>query len=220
MQDDIGQQGRDHTALGGAPHRVCHLAFLQHPSLPPRPNQAQDAHVSYTSADQLHQQVMINRVKVRLQIHVHNVDISRVDALDELSEGHTRRSLRAEAIGAWPEVRLKEGFNHQLDRHLDHPVLHGRDTEGAGVSWLARLGDRDPADRGGPIPVLAQFFGQLAEKPSLPVLSDRVNVHLVRTRRTLVGLHPPPGFVQDVWPTNLIVEERKPPAGLLLGHAV
>ena len=47
-----------------------------------------------------------------------------------------------------------------------------------------------------------------------------VDIHLIHTRGTLVGLHPSPGLLQDVLPTDLIVEKREPPFRLLLGHSI
>jgi hypothetical protein len=52
------------------------------------------------------------------------------------------------------------------------------------------------------------------------VVTDGVDVHLIRSRRPFVGLDPLPGFLQNVPSTDFIVEKREPPFGLLLGHSV
>ena len=65
-----------------------------------------------------------------------------------------------------------------------------------------------------------QFLFNLFQEPIFAVVADGVDIHLVHSRRPFVGLYPLPGFLQDVLPTDLIVEKREPPFRLLLGHSV
>jgi hypothetical protein len=44
-----------------------------------------------------------------------------------LGDGVLGSALRAEAIGTWLEVRLENGFEHQLQRGLHHSVGSGWD---------------------------------------------------------------------------------------------
>jgi hypothetical protein len=75
-----------------------------------------------------------------------------------------------------------------------------------------------PPDQRSPIAAVTQFLFDLAQKPRFAILPYLVDIHVVHTGCTLIGLHPSPGLLQDVLPTDLIVEKREPPSGLLLGH--
>src|SRR5580704_19494467 len=90
----------------------------------------------------------------------------------------------------------------------------------AGFSPAAGLVDVYPPDQRYPIAAVTKFLFDLAQKPRFAILPYLVDIHVVHTRRTLVGLHPSPGLLQDVLPTDLIVEKREPPFRLLLGHSV
>jgi hypothetical protein len=78
----------------------------------------------------------------------------------------------------------------------------------------------NPAYQRCPIPTAPQFLFEFVQEPVFAVVADGVDVHLVHSRRPFVGLHPLPGFLQNVPPTDFIVEKREPPFGLLLGHSV
>jgi hypothetical protein len=69
------------------------------------------------------------------------------------------------------------------------------------------------------LPVL-QFLSEFVQKPCFAVMSNRLDVYLIHSRRPFIGLHPLPGFLQNVLSTDLIVEKREPPSRLLLGHSV
>jgi len=71
-----------------------------------------------------------------------------------------------------------------------------------------------------PVSPAPQFLFEFVQKPIFAVLSDGIDIHLIHSRRPFVGLHPSPGFSQDVPPTDLIVEKCEPPFRLLLGHSV
>jgi hypothetical protein len=71
-----------------------------------------------------------------------------------------------------------------------------------------------------PVLPAPKFLFDFAQKPIFAVVADGVDIQLVHSRRPFVGLHPLPGFAQDVLPTNLIVEKCEPPFRLLLGHSV
>jgi len=64
------------------------------------------------------------------------------------------------------------------------------------------------ADPRSPVAAVTKFLFDLAQEPRFTIFPYRVNVHLIHTRCTLVGLHPSPGLLQDVLPTDLIVEKR------------
>jgi len=77
-----------------------------------------------------------------------------------------------------------------------------------------------PPDQRNPIAAVTKFLFDLAQKPRFAILLYLVDIHVVHTGCTLIGLHPSPGLLQDVLPTDLIVEKREPPFRLLLGHSV
>src|ERR1039458_10490418 len=55
-----------------------------------------------------------------------------------LGDGVLGSALGAEAIGTWLEVRLKDGFEHQLQGGLHHSIGSGRDAKAA--EFPVRLG--------------------------------------------------------------------------------
>ena len=128
MQDDVGQQGRNDATLGRPPQRVRYPPVFEDPGAKPGPYQPQHPDIADTFPDHLHEQAMVNRVKVRLEIHIHDMEPPGVDPLGELLESHPRRLVRTKAIGTRQEVGFKQRFNDELDRHLDDPVLHGRNA--------------------------------------------------------------------------------------------
>src|SRR5262249_52464510 len=104
--------------------------------------------------------------------------------------------------------------------HLYHSVLHRGDAQRPGFPRLSGLWYVNPTDQRYPVAAVAKFPFDLAQKPRFAVFPYLVNIHIVHTRSTLVGPHPSPGLLQDVLPTDLIVEKREPPCRLLLGHSV
>ena len=78
----------------------------------------------------------------------------------------------------------------------------------------------NPAYQRCPILSAPQFLFKFVQEPIFAVVADGVDIHLVHSRRPFVGLYPLPGFLQNVLPTDLIVEKREPPFRLLLGHSV
>src|ERR1700680_1367200 len=97
---------------------------------------------------------------------------------------------------------------------------HRRDAQRPSLSRLSGLRDVNPAHQCRPVPPAPQFLFEFVQKPIFAVFADSINIHLVHSRRPFVGLYPLPGLLQDVLPTDLIVEKREPPFRLLLGHSV
>ena len=118
------------------------------------------------------------------------------------------------------ENRPRTRFDYQLHRHLHHSVLHRRDAQRPSFPRLAGLRYVDAAYHRSPILTAPQFLFKFVQEPIFTVVADRIDVHLIHSRRPFVGLHPLPGLLQDVLPTDLIVEKREPPFRLLLGHSV
>src|SRR5438309_1345359 len=95
-----------------------------------------------------------------------------------------------------------------------------RDAQRPSFPRLSGLRNVNPADQRNPLAAAAKLLFDLAQEPRFAMFSNLVDVHLIHTRCTLIGLHPLPGLLQDVLPTDLIVEKREPPCRLLLGHSV
>src|SRR5215469_2262003 len=70
------------------------------------------------------------------------------------------------------------------------------------------------------VAAVTKLLFDLAQEPRFAIFPNLVNIHVIHARCTLIGLHPLPGLLQDVLPTDLIVEKREPPFRLLLGHSV
>ena len=90
------RSGSNHPALRRSPVRMSYLTFLHHSCFQPSSDQPQYLHVSDPPSHQLHQQLMVNGVKVRLQVHVHHVRVAGLGFLRNDAESHARRLLRAE----------------------------------------------------------------------------------------------------------------------------
>jgi len=170
-------RGSDHATLGGSTQRVGYPPVFEDPGTKPGPNQPQHPDIPDPFPDQCHEQVMVNRVEVRLQIHIDDMEPASVDPLGEVLEGHPWCFVRTIPIGTRQEVGLKQRFNDELDRHLDDPVLHGRNAQRARLARCPGFGNVDPTDRRRPVLLGTQCRLNLVEKPSFPIRLDRLDVH-------------------------------------------
>src|SRR6266540_6923502 len=68
--------------------------------------------------------------------------VTVVVELVDLSDRVLRPAPRAEAIGAWLEIRLEDRLEHQLQGRLHDPVPDGRDGGFIPLLLLTRLGLR------------------------------------------------------------------------------
>src|SRR3954471_12566293 len=78
----------------------------------------------------------------------------------------------------------------------------------------------NPAHQCSSIPATSQFLLNFVQESFFAIFANGIDVHLIHSRSSFIGLHPLPGFLQDVSSTDLIVEKREPPFRLLLGHSV
>jgi hypothetical protein len=141
-------------------------------------------------------------------------------ALHDCAERHARRLLRAESERTGQKVSLEYRLDDYLHCHLYHSVFHRRDAQWPGLPRLSGLRDVHPSHQRYPILPASQFLFEFVQKPCFAVIPNRVDVYLIHARRPFIGLHPLPGFLQNVLSTDLIVEKREPPSRLLLGHSV
>src|SRR5205085_12659734 len=118
-------------------------------------------------------------------------------------------------VRARQEVRLEDGLEHQLGRHLHHPVLHRRDAQWPLSS--VRLGYVGAPHDLRTVFAHAQHFAQLLQEALDSVLLDVLDRHAVNPRRAAVAAHSPPRLMQDVNPAYLVVQRIKAPCRCPLG---
>ena len=115
--------------------------------------------------------------------------------------------LRPKPIRLRKKVRLEDRLQYQLDRHLDHPVPHRRDTQRPLPSIC--LGDVPAQHHLRPILSGAQHSSKLFQEAldSIPLhLGDRLRIH---PSRSLVGTNPSPRLPQNVTSVDVVVQGVK-----------
>src|SRR3954466_13089553 len=134
--DDRDQRARD-PALRRAARAALATAHAPRPltvplfdrRLEPQLDQPQHVPVHDPPGDRLHQLPVRDRVEVARQIGVHHVGIAPADVPVHVLDRVGPAATGPITIGAILEVRLEDGFQHQLGGGLDHPVPNGRDAE-------------------------------------------------------------------------------------------
>jgi hypothetical protein len=89
------------------------------------PEKLQDSTVADPSLNQSHQQFLVDRVKVTLDVSVYHIPTphqSFPDHLDRL----LRTALWAKPIRVILKVGLKDRFNYNFARLLNYPISHTR----------------------------------------------------------------------------------------------
>ena len=131
--------------------------------------------------------------------------------LAQLAQGllrHQRAPPEPVAVRARKKIRLEDRIQHELRRHLHHPVSDRRNAQ-----WsLLSIGLRNVPAQGRARPVLtrSQHAAELLEEALCTVLlhlRDRLGVE---PRRAAVLFHPLPCFVKDVTPPHAIVQRMEP----------
>ena len=142
-QGDVGQQRREDPALGRAGDRLPGDVVLGEDASPQEClHQSQDSLISDPTTHPTDEGRMIDLVEACRDVGLEHplvIPIGRSEVMN-LGDGVLGSALRAEAIGAWLEVRFEDRLEHQLQGGLHYPVGCGRDPQ---ASDLARsLGDR------------------------------------------------------------------------------
>jgi len=121
--------GREDATLRRAGERAEFGAVDgEDPRLQERLRQAQDALVADPAAHPVHQGRVVDRVETRFDVRLQHPAVTVVVELVDLSDRVLRPAPRAEAIGAWLEIRLEDRLEHQLQGRLHDPVPDGRDA--------------------------------------------------------------------------------------------
>ena len=83
--------------------------------------------------------------EVPLQVRVEHLAPASDDRLTDLIEGIVRLPSRTEAVRAIEKICFENRLENEHGGHLDYPVAHGRDAQGAFAP--IRFGDVDTAYR-------------------------------------------------------------------------
>ena len=125
-QRDVGQQRRKDAALGCAGVGVFLSSELgQDPGVEEHPDKAQHSLVPDPSPHPTGDSRMRDVVEARLDIALQHPLVRVARQVMRLGDRVVRAPARAEPVRARLEVRLENGFEHQLQRRLDHSVCHG-----------------------------------------------------------------------------------------------
>jgi site-specific DNA recombinase len=120
--------GRDHPALRGPSDRPLELPFGQHSCLEPPADQLDHPPIRHPPAHLGKETLMIDLAEEVADIELRR-ELAALDEADPEPFHRLRgRPLRPEPIRARQEIRLEDGFQHQLGRLLGHPVAHGRNA--------------------------------------------------------------------------------------------
>jgi hypothetical protein len=215
VQVDVRQQRRDHSTLRRPRHRVAHRAVFHHPCLQPQPHQLEHPAVTDALPHQGEQLAVIDAAEVVLDVSIQHVIRPFAAQLPDPLQRHRRASPRPEPIRARFEVRLEDRLQHQLGRHLYHPVSHRRDAQGPHLAVC--LGDVHAPHDLRAVLACAQHFAQLLQEELDTVLLHALDRHPVDPRRAAVAAHSPPRLAQDVTPAHLVVQRVEAPSRCPLG---
>jgi len=156
---------------------------------------------------------VVDAPEVVPDVRVEHVIVPLRAEIPQRLQGHRRAPFRAEAVRARAKARLEDRLQHQLRRHLDHPVPYRRDPKRP----LLPIGLRDvPAQHRGrpilPCEDVAQLFEELHA-----VLFERRESLCIDPRGPLVPPHSLPRFREDVTPRDAVVQRVETTLRMPLG---
>ena len=211
--------GREDAALRGAGVALFHIAVgLHDPGFEERLDQRADFLVLDPPAEPVHEGDMPDFVETGPDVGLQDPVIVTGPGRQvvDLGDRVVRAAVRAEPVRARLEVRLEDGFEHQLEGGLDHPVGHSGDPETAQLAALLRnhhLPHRVRAElaRLQRRPDVLQEHAH-ASRPVLDV-SHRGPID-PRRPRPLVLLDAKPGFGQELQVTDEVEQVTEPAGGI------
>ena len=164
VEDDIGQERRQRTALRGSfldddPRAVRHHdRRLQHQA-----HQRDHPTIHHPLTNAAEEALMMDSIEELGQIEIHNRLVAGLKVLFRLGDGRVRTALGTEPVAAGVEGRLE----HRL-QNLEHGLLHDavHDVGDAETPLPASgLRDEDPTDVAGSIASLQQRTVQMGNQP-------------------------------------------------------
>ena len=157
--------------MGGACHRMAHAAFRHDARFKERQDQPENLMVPDASPDPFHQQVMVDVVEAAFDVAFDDVfDCRGPASIDrfEMSLNHAQRihgaSAAPEAIRGRIKVRLEDGFQDVLERHLHETIGERGNTQRAKFARFAWLGDQPLPDGLGRVGSLFELLAQLFQE--------------------------------------------------------
>src|SRR5680860_915025 len=141
-QGDVRQERREDAALRGAGGGLFLSAELgDDPSLEKRLDEREDALVLDPVAHTGQKCPVLDGVKAGLDVGLQHPLVGAGAEVVNLSYGLLCSSVGAKPVGRRQEVRLEDGFEHQLEGGLHYSVPHGGDTRATSLS-RPRFGDQ------------------------------------------------------------------------------
>ena len=212
------REGRHDPALRSARDDRAHHAVLHHPCREPQTHQLEHPSVRDASLDELHQLASRDASEVVADVGVQHVVAALRTLLAQGLERHRRAAPWPEAVRARKEIRLENRLQHQLRRHLHHPVSHRRDAQWPLLSVCLR--DVPTQHRRRSVLACAERGLDRFDEARDPLLFDRRERHCIDARRAPVLSHSLPRLDEDVTPADAVVQRVEAPARLLLGSDV
>ena len=123
------KQRRDDAALRRPRERRALTPVLHHTRLEPLPQQLEHPPVRDAPFHELHQLLAVDASEVVADVGVEHVVAPAAPSLRSVSSACVALRLRPEAVRARKEVRLEDRLQHQLRRHLHHPVPDRRNAQ-------------------------------------------------------------------------------------------
>ena len=222
-RDYLLRWGRDDPALRSAGVRLFLFAVGRHdPGFEERLDQRAYPLVLDPCAEPVHEGDMPDFVEACPDVGLQHPLIPVGGVELDLGDRVVRAAVRAEPVRARLEVRLEDGFEHQLEGGLDHPVGHGRDPELAQLAAFLR--DHHLPHR------LRAELARLQRRPdvlqehahaSRPVLDVGHRGPIdPRRPRPFVLLDPKPRLGQEIRVTHEVEQVTEPAGGIFSRPAV
>jgi hypothetical protein len=125
-----------------------------------------------------------------------------------------RPARGAVAIGIVLEVRLEDRLQHEFGGGLHHPIPDRRNAERSLASIRFRY--QHPPHRIGPVRLRDKVLAQVRQPNLQARRLDLSEAYPVHARSTRISADQSVGVVQDVIPTDLVVEHVEAESGLRL----
>ena len=223
-QRDVGQQRGQDPALRGAGAALFQVAVGRHdPGFEERLDQRADFLVLDPPAEPVHEGDMPDFVETGPDVGLQDpvVVTGSGSQVVDLGNSVVRAAVRAEPVRARLEVRLEDGFEHQLQGGLDHPVRDARYPE--------RGACRSSSGSSPAAPVPAGTHQTSASPGSLPgtrphpgrfSISATVAPSIPGVRDPLFCLHAKPRLGQELQVADEVEQVTEPAGGIFSRPAV
>ena len=127
MQVDVGQQGRQHSALGRALFARPLQPVFQNATLEDPLDQPQDPRVPDASLQKASHPLVIDVVEKSFDVRFGYVaDLAALDGSSQLIQCIVLLAPRPISVTTVQKIRLIDGLQHPFDRSLDQLVLKAR----------------------------------------------------------------------------------------------